>query len=455
MKLTEYFAQLLVDTVNLNQSRLDNLDSRVDSITSALKGASVLDGRVIDTVPQGSWAHRTIIRPATGIQFDADFLVQIDEDLDWNDNPRQYSNAVWKALSAHGTYGSMSEKKDRCVRVRYANECHIDVVAYVVQSDGRQVIVNRSTNEFENTNPVGFTEWIQEKDRLTGGDLRKVLRLLKYLRDYRNAFSIKSVLLTTVVGNVVDTWRTYDPDYYKDVPTTLVHLVQDLDQWLQAHPWKPSICDPSCPATSFDHRWTEEHYLRFRDKIHDLSPKITDAYNTAGIAASVTAWQRVFGASFPSTLRSATVVPNAQSLTKSFIPPPDRAPKERFIEEMYPVSETNHVEITCEVTEPQYANRTARRRALRSRNGRVPKNRKLLFEVVSTNVPAPFSTFWKVRNYGSEARSRGALRGEIYADGGNRQRTETTSYIGHHYVECYIVKDGVCVARAREPVIIT
>jgi hypothetical protein len=54
MKLLDYFSRFLKDTVNLNQSRLDDLDTRVDRITDALKGAADLDGRVLDTVPQGS-----------------------------------------------------------------------------------------------------------------------------------------------------------------------------------------------------------------------------------------------------------------------------------------------------------------------------------------------------------------------------------------------------------------
>jgi hypothetical protein len=74
--------------------------------------------------------------------------------------------------------------------------------------------------------------------------------------------------------------------------------------------------------------------------------------------------------------------------------------------------------------------------------------------MVHTDVPGSYSVYWKVRNHGPEAELRHALRGEIHIDGGNQQRSESTSYIGHHFVECYIVKDGVCVARAHEPVII-
>ena len=118
------------------------------------------------------------------------------------------------------------------------------------------------------------------------------------------------------------------------------------------------------------------------------------------------------------------------------------------------VSESHHVQITCEVSEPSYPNRAARRHALRSRHGRVPTRRDLLFKIVETDVAAPFEVRWKIRNTGNEAKSLGALRGEIHRDDGSHRRRESTKYVGHHYVECYIIKDGVCVARAHEKVVI-
>jgi hypothetical protein len=84
----------------------------------------------------------------------------------------------------------------------------------------------------------------------------------------------------------------------------------------------------------------------------------------------------------------------------------------------------------------------------------VPKNRNLRFEL-KTDVPAPFDVYWKVRNGGSEAAAANKLRGEIRPDDGKLILTETTSYTGTHYVEAYVVKDGIVVARAFHPVIVT
>jgi hypothetical protein len=56
---------------------------------------------------------------------------------------------------------------------------------------------------------------------------------------------------------------------------------------------------------------------------------------------------------------------------------------------------------------------------------------------------------------GEEAAKAGQLRGEIRVDAGGATKREQTLYRGSHYVECFIVKNGVCVARDRQPVFIT
>lgn len=46
------------------------------------------------------------------------------------------------------------------------------------------------------------------RDRLAAGNLRKTIRLLKYLRDYKQTFTVPSVILTVIVGGRVNWWRS-------------------------------------------------------------------------------------------------------------------------------------------------------------------------------------------------------------------------------------------------------
>ena len=56
--------------------------------------------------------------------------------------------------------------------------------------------------------------------------------------------------------------------------------------------------------------------------------------------------------------------------------------------------------------------------------------------------------YWKVRNVGDVAESKDMIRGEIIKTD-SKTHKERTSFQGPHFVECYIIKDNVCVARDR------
>jgi hypothetical protein len=129
MKLTGYFDTLLTDTVNLSKFNLEMLDERVEKIYTALKSDPVLGPYVRGKIPQGSWAHRTIIKPQPGKEFDADFLLRLDEHPEWSADPGRYIGEVYAALGRNSVYGEMPRtRKCRCVRLTYANLCHVDIV---------------------------------------------------------------------------------------------------------------------------------------------------------------------------------------------------------------------------------------------------------------------------------------------------------------------------------------
>jgi len=200
---------------------------------------------------------------------------------------------------------------------------HLDIVPHLNLADGREVIVNRDDNTWEPTAPQGFTDWMKNKDALAKGNLRKVIRLMKYLRDHKNSFTgTRSILLTTLLGEQVTKLRTLlDPGYYSDVPTTLLHLVKDLDAWLQAHPTKPSIPDPSGSGVTFDHRWEQSTYSYFRDRIHVHTAEIEEAYKEENKERSIELWQGIFDDGFkaPATSSSSAKFPAAAPAAPSTV----------------------------------------------------------------------------------------------------------------------------------------
>jgi hypothetical protein len=319
MKHTTYFNNFLNDHVNLDATRLALLEARVGSVYNALAADPVLGPLVKDKFPQGSWAHRTIIKPKAGGEFDADFLLLLELNDDWDGNPSAYPNAVYSALNRHPTYKSMtSGRKARCVYLQYAATasevgCHLDIVPYLILPNDRHVIVNRDINDWEDTSTTGFADWVKERDEITGGLFRKVVRLMKYYKVEKGSFNgTRSVILTTLLGNQVEAWKkAVDPSCYADLPTALVKIVTDMSDWLQSHPSRPSISNPAGDGTNFDHRWTDETYLNFRNRMKACADKMSEALNESDKDTSIKLWREVFGTSFspPGFTASASAIP--------------------------------------------------------------------------------------------------------------------------------------------------
>ena len=448
MDTQAHFTAFLDNTVNLKQWKLNLLDSRVTSIVNAIQADEVFEELYKEHLPQGSWAHETIINPVVdGDEFDADFLLHLTEVPEWNDDPARYLRELRAAFKRHSTYKTMVRRKNRCVRIGYSNDCHVDVVPYLTLSDGREVIVRYDTSEFEDTNPHGFTEWMRERDDLTGGNLRKVIRLMKYVRDSKHTFDCKSVILTTLLGGRV--LAVSAQTRYADISTTLVTLLEDLRDWLDQYQQMPNIDDPSCPGTNFNHRWDEPLYQSFKTCIGRYAGwarEALDASADGDDAAALAAWQRLFGSEFvaveviekSAALTVSGGVPGRSTQFRSVAAKASTAPNEEFIEAKgYRFTPRYNAVIEARTSELH----GFRHRVLRGHRA-VPPGSSIKF-TLKTDAPPGAQIIWKVRNFGPPAGTD--LRGQLIMNSG-LHHTERARYRGEHWIEAYVVVNGVVVA---------
>lgn len=437
MTLADQFDEFLDTTVNLNAHRIALLDERVEAITSFLRGHPTFAELFEDVTPQGSYAHRTIIKPVGNKEYDADVLLLLEEHPTWA--PAEYTAELKKAFESSGTYKGKTHKRTRCVCVDYAGDFHVDVVPYV---SGRHSITNNkggfgNEGSWQVAFPEEFTVWLEGKYRLTNDHLPAVLKLLKYLRDYKTTFSVKSVILSILVGNVVNEIRAAAPGYYEDLPRTFVHVLEDLANFVTINPFLPTIPDPAGSGQDFRDRWDAADYENFAKWVKHYAAKARAALEAAP-ADSTAAWQEIFGAGF-----KELVV--AKARTGALAAADGETLGDHGIVES----------ISATVRLVGRVRRRGVERAfdLPRRGDRVAKDRTIDFEIRDCSVQGDFEVFWKVRNNGDEAAAANCLRGQVVR--GDRSRHETTSYWGNHYVDVYIVKDGVCVAKDRQRVIVT
>ncbi|WP_172291905.1 nucleotidyltransferase [Pseudoruegeria sp. HB172150] len=469
MKNLRLFKEFLESSVNLNQTRLDSLQQTSDALQRFVDGSDW--GPVgLEWYPQGSWAHKTIIKPIQNREYDADILAIVDPVEDWGAS--DYVNELYRVFRASDRYSDMVRRWSYCVTIEYSGEKRVDVAPCIRRRIiGRNFeVCNRHLDEFESTEPIVFTEWLIGRNTVCGSNsFRKVTRLFKYLRDIKRTFTCSSVCLTTLLANqVFDTDR--NSDEVSDTPSTLLMIVTRLDVWLQTRPVLPRVANPAMPVEDFSTCWTDAQYQNFRNQIHRYREWIEDAFNETDRNKSIAKWRRVFGDEFAKDedateatavtakayahLRNRsnsvsetaiTIAGDIVDLVKSYglraIPP-------NFAVLPYqkqPFWRTAHEEqVQVRVLAGLYSSKSTPEVKKIVTSEPLNKGRWLLFHA-TTNTGIPFNirefeVFWRVTNTGEEALKDNGLRGGFVDANSGNDRWEALKYRGLHFIEAFVVR---------------
>ena len=297
-KNNQDFKDFLRDEVNLNQSRLDRLNKGVRAVDSYLKDH--LSGYQ-KMERQGSYALGTLIKPVdNNDEYDADIQIVMNPNPKWQ--AKEYINEIHRTLKQNQNYADKLRLKTRCVTIDYADDFHLDVVPRVTIG-GRHYVCNRTDNSFEETDGTGYRDWFNKKNRITTGNLKRVVRLLKYLRDHKNNYTAKSILLTTLAGNTI---RPSDEgtEAVSTVADTLVTVLTRMDDYLQRHPYMPEIRNPVLLMENFNRHWDQTKYANFRKRVNSHAQTAEKAKSESSSEDAIKIWRKLFGESFGKSSKS-------------------------------------------------------------------------------------------------------------------------------------------------------
>jgi len=252
---------------------------------------------------------------------------------------------------------------------------------------------------------------------LTSSNMRYLARIV---RSWKNAHGVNmgGLLIDTLVYRFFEGNRDYDHTGFDSF-----HLmVRDFFCFLKDE-----------PEQDYYHALGSNQQVKVRCK---FQPKAKKAYNCCieaiegGTVSAAEKWRVVFGSAVPRVART-----NEPSIDDT----------EQFIENLYPVDITAIVHIDCKVTQDGWRPTTLRE-MLRT-HAPLKAEKELRFWITKCPVTEPYVVKWKVLNRGAEARRRKATRGQIIDSSSHNVRIEHSDFQGNHVVECYIIKDGVVVAR--------
>lgn len=256
---------------------------------------------------------------------------------------------------------------------------------------------------------------------------RNLKHACKMVRAWKNQAGapISGWLIDTLCHNFFGQTSKYDALSYASHPELIAELFEYLGDLAEQDYWLAPGSRQQVPAGE-----------NFRPKAKKAGIRARGALAVDTDAKKIKLWRQIFGNSFPRTVDGAQKAEAANQLAST----------EEFIEDKFPVDIRYKLECDCEVTDG--SGDTGYLSQLAKKFYWLPVGRSLRFHVEDSNVPPPFEIKWKVRNVGLIAKSQG-IRGQILTDEGKHERIETTKFHGEHYVECYAIKNDVCVARTR------
>lgn len=301
----------------------------------------------------------------------------------------------------------------------------IDLVPAFAQNDGSfKYPDTHGGGSWKRTNPVSEQEACAELFKETEDD---ALRLCNATRVWKNNIGLyfKGLLIDTLVANYCDSGIM--PSGYYDLLIGFFSFLSNEDR--DKSYWY---------ALGSNQRISNDDGGAFVVKSKKTAQTLVEASSSAEREDALI---EVFGRAFSKCVVDSSGSAPEKAWSKKF----NYFPSEQFIEDMFAIDISCSMSIDCRVTQDGF--RAHLLGEMLKRGLPLLRCKDLDFYISSENLPTGCDYYWKIRNCGEIAYRRKCVRGNI--ERGDGRWKEHADFVGPHYVECYAVKDGVCIARAR------
>jgi hypothetical protein len=414
----------------LSNVAIDNhatIELRYAEITRALNQEfRDTESKTANSLQVGSYGRWTGIK---GIS-DLDMLYVVPVSLwDTYKDGGQYKLLSRTCEAIKARYPKTKVRVDGLVVCVTYSDFHIEVQPVFELEDGSFKYPHTADGgKWKTTKPRLEIKAMSEFDQAKNRNLRRLCKLGRAWKN-KHSFAIGGLLIDTLAYNFLKSTSDYDETSY----STYDVMSRDFFGYLADLPEQVHYA----ALGSGQRVKVKKKFQRKAKKARDLCQAAIDAEGEAGAYKK---WRKVFGKAYPSP---------AVEVAKAFITEDGRSARdtEEFIEDQLPIDIRFDIRLDCEVSQRGF--RAHRLLDMLTRKFPLHPSKDLKFEVIGSDVPPGHILYWKVLNRGPEAIRRDCVRGQIVADAGQRQKSETTNFRGDHVVECYAVLDGVVVASDR------
>lgn len=441
---------------------------------------------------QGSFRLGTTIRPTDG-DYDVDLVYE--RDLQRASITRQkLKEEAGELLESYVEYlrkiqetiPQLDDEGRRCWTLDYPGQFHMDIlpaIPDVEQQDGI-LITDKLEDRWQFSNPIGYSIWFRKQSEkeferarkelakkrlILEGEQRPTEGMIKASAEAIPEYDVKTALQRAVqilkrhrdeqfsdddpnrpASIIITTLAAKAYDNEGSLVETLLNLVKRMPDHIDSRyengtkvSWVPN---PVHQKENFADRWQDEQHPNresaFRHWLQQVDSELTEAINSGSIHRIVDILGGSLGRSIVQESAKTLGLISTHSTPKTTLSLDDASHCET---PHWPMATSYKVRVKGAVYPMLYGTKKLWDLSRRP----VKKSLAIRFEA-TTNVARPFQVFWQVVNTGEEARSKGVLRGGVDEETGPNPEVhwEETEYSGTHWIEAFIVKDGICVARS-------
>lgn len=431
MPVSDDFAKFLSD-IEPSSSTVGEISTAQKSLRDYLSSHEEYSDRYQSSYLSGSYAKHTAIRPAKDDgNRDVDIVVETGHSID--DSPAGVLEELRSALADTSKY-STARVQTHSVGIQLS-KLDIDVVLLAKQNES-WYIGDAKTGEWNRTNPKGHKEWSTEVNEEHDRKYKPVVKILKWWRLKHCPEGSRWPKGITLEKMVADSFPE-ETGPYGDLVASVFRSMHDRYSDDLASGIVPFIDDPSLPGNDLAASYSIKDFREFNDELVSAIALLDESGSTNKV------WRKILGERFPVGSSKAEF-----SLPASDYLPTQRALAVSWRKRLpYVVKAKGFaIQVYAEVK-----TKDGKRFTIRSNDRTIPKGCTVIYHALRSPSLHNCSIWWQIVNTGAEAISANCKRGEIAASNkSNGSRQETTAYTGRHYVQCFAIRKGVCVARSKE-----
>lgn len=170
------------EALDLTDSQYENAQARSIAVGEWLASSTDPLLANIEVYVQGSISLGTAVKPIAYDEYDAD-LVARTLGLSISTSPMALKTAIGNRLKAHSLYAASLEEKQRCWRLSFAGDLHLDITPSIMNpacGKGGELVPDKKLAIWKPTNPTGYRSLFEHR-----AALQPKLRMVKAMDGIR------------------------------------------------------------------------------------------------------------------------------------------------------------------------------------------------------------------------------------------------------------------------------